>query len=380
MLLLVQKTLSIGIDLGGTSLRVGLFDSSMVQLDSCCITTRVSAGPDAVVGDMANCIRQLTGMVDKNTPLAGIGIGSPGPLDLRRGVLGLLPNFPGWDGYPLRDKVAGVSSLSVFLESDANAAAIAEWQLGAGREANVESLAVITLGTGVGSGLIMHGHVCDGITGMGGEIGHVSIDHDGPECPCGSRGCLELYASSSGVIRLAHKYAAASGSSAELKEMTSRSSGFTAHEVAQLAELGDAGAMQVFQDLGSRLGFGIAGLINTLNPPLIVIGGGVASAWKLFAPSMFASIRRYSIVYRLGEPSQVETMEPDKTFIRPAALGPAAGLLGAALLPFLAGTRGKPSAYGQNPSCSVDSSSAFLPDSHAVSVGLENNCQGWPAS
>jgi glucokinase len=341
--MIAGRRLSIGIDLGGTSLRVGLFDpalfdTGMALLDSHSIRTRVEDGPAAVISDMADCVRRMVDAQPARAPIDGVGIGSPGPLNLDLGTLGRLPNFPGWDGFPLRDRLATATGLDVILEGDANAAAIAEWKLGAGRAAGVDSLAMITLGTGVGSGLILGGHVWHGMVGMGGEVGHVCLDPNGPPCGCGSRGCLEQYASANGLLRLAREEAETANGSDALKTLTSRHGGFTPLEVAQLAEAGDVSALRSFQQLGSYLGLGIAGLINTLDLPLIIIGGGVASAWNLFSPAMFAKLREYSFVYRLGEPTQLETMEMNRTFIRPAELGPAAGLLGAAMLPSLART------------------------------------------
>ena len=334
------KDFTIGIDLGGTSVRLGIYDAQalhigLVPLESHSFRTRVEAGPSAVIGDMAECIRSMTAGLPGGSSIFGIGIGSPGPLNLEKGTLVKLPNFPGWDYFPLRESLAAATGLRVFLDCDANAAAVAEWKLGAGRNANVDSLAMITLGTGVGSGLILNGRVWHGMVGMGGEVGHVSLDPNGPVCGCGARGCLEQYASANGLIRIAREHAARPMVTPALKDLISKPEGFTPLEVALLAESGDCSAQEAFDELGYFLGFGLAGLINTLDLPLIVIGGGVATAWHLFSPKMFESIRQYSYVYRLGEPTQLESMEKNRTFIRPAALGPAAGLLGAALLPSL---------------------------------------------
>jgi len=335
--------MSVGVDLGGTSLRVGLFDadlpdSGIALLDSRTIRTRVEDGPEAVISDVAECIEAMVAAYPSGSVVEGIGIGSPGPLNLVMGRLGKLPNFPGWDGYPLRDRLAAVTDLPVVLECDANAAAVAEWKLGAGR-AGVDSMAMITLGTGVGSGLILHGKIWHGMVGMGGEVGHLCLDAKGPACGCGSRGCLEQYASANGLMRLAREAAESDYGTEALRALVGKAGGFTPLDVAKLAEEGDASARRAFETLGSWLGLGLAGLINTLDLPLIIIGGGVASAWELFADAMFARVRAYSYVYRLGEPTQRAEMEQDRTFIRPAELGPAAGLLGAALLPSLAKPR-----------------------------------------
>ena len=191
----------LGIDLGGTSLRVGAFDAGMQLLASRVMPTRVSSGPQAVVTDMADAIASL---LDETTARAeAIGLGSPGPLNLTDGTLGQLPNFPGWDFFPLRSALEDLTGLPVVLDGDANAAALAEWKLGAGRNEGVDSMAMLTLGTGVGSGIILEGRIWHGIVGMGGEVGHVSVNYDGPACSCGGRGCLEYYASATGIERSA---------------------------------------------------------------------------------------------------------------------------------------------------------------------------------
>ncbi len=344
----IQDTLSIGIDLGGTSLRLGIFNSELKQLGHHDLPTRVTDGPDAVIADMAECVRSLLGGLAGSDAVAGIGIGSPGPLNLELGTLGLLPNFPGWDGYPLRDNLSHATGVPVHLESDANAAAIAEWKLGAGRSAQVDSLTMVTLGTGVGSGLILNGHVWHGMVGMGGELGHASIDRNGPPCPCGSRGCLELYTSANGLLRIARAQASAPDATDAFKQLVTSEHGFSSQDVASMAEDGDRSAQHCFHQLGEHLGIGLAGLINLLDLPLIIVGGGLAGAWNLFSPSMFDAVQRYSIVYRLGAPNQRERMETNRTFICPAELGSSAGLLGAALLPFLKSSGKERSPLGQN--------------------------------
>ena len=333
-----QQEVTIGIDLGGTSMRVGVYDSAMQLLRSTAMPTEAAGGPERAVERLSAAVRELLGLVKDTQPDAqalGVGIGSPGPINLRTGVLGLLPNLPGWDNFPLRDRLAESTGLPVTLECDANAAAIAEWRRGAGKTAGLNSMAMLTLGTGVGSGLILGGKVWHGMFGMGGEVGHATVEPGGWLCGCGSHGCLEVYSSANGLIRLARQAAETEEGTPALRALVGQP--FTPLQVAQLAEQGDAAAAAAFKRLGHYLGIGIANLINTLDLPLIVVGGGVASAWPLFAPAMFQAVKEYSVVYRLVSPTQLETLETDRTFIRPALLGPAAGLLGAALLPVLAG-------------------------------------------
>ncbi|MDP9050496.1 MAG: ROK family protein [Acidobacteriota bacterium] len=331
---------TIGIDLGGTTTPIAILDGDMNILSSRTIPTRVAAGPKAVVSDMAAVVAALLDQPDSQGILyapIGIGIGSPGPINLRTGVLGLLPNFPGWDGFPLRDALIEATGLPVILESDANAAAIAEWKLGAGRATGLSSMAMLTLGTGVGSGLIINGEVWQGIFGMAGEVGHATIVPDGLACTCGSAGCLEMYASANGLVRLARAVAVSTEGTAAMRKLAGGHGDFTPLDIATLAQSGDRSAQLSFEQLGSYLGIGIANLISTLDLPLVVIGGGVATAWPLFVDSMFKAVNDHSMVYRLMAPSQTLLIEPGHTFICQAVLGPSAGLLGAALLPHLHG-------------------------------------------
>ena len=333
-----KPQLSLGVDLGGTSVRVGLYGNTFELLDSRSRVTRVSAGPQVCVDEVATDIDSL---LSENgyeaADVLGVGVGSPGPINLRTGVLGTLPNLPGWGDFPLRDAVAKATGLPTILESDANAAAIAEWKLGAGQESGLNSMAMITLGTGVGSGLILAGQVWHGMFGMGGEVGHATVEPGGLLCSCGTRGCLEMYASASGLLRLATAIAASAETTRALQQLMARPEGATPQCIAELAQQkNDPAAKLAFERLGYYLGIGIANLINTLDLPMIVVGGGVASAWALFASALFRAVREYSVIYRLVAPSQLLTMETNRTFIRPALLGPSAGLMGAGLLPRLA--------------------------------------------
>jgi len=332
---MMQTSVSVGVDLGGTSIRIGVYDVGLELLGSHSMPTRVAAGPQEVVEEIAAAIAELLRGHPGTRPI-GVGIGSPGPINLQTGVLGLLPNFPGWDNFPLRDALQEATGLPVTIESDANAAALAEWKSGSGKTSGLQSMAMITLGTGVGSGLILDGKVWHGMFGMGGEVGHATVDPHGLPCACGSRGCLEMYASANGVIRLACAVAASEQGSTALRQVVNRPGGFMPLEIAQLAEHSDAASILVFQRMGFYLGVGIANLISTLDLPMIVVGGGMARAWDLFAPAMFDAVHNFSVVYRLVEPRQRILQELNSTFIRPATIGPSAGLLGAGMLPFLA--------------------------------------------
>jgi glucokinase len=310
---------SIGVDLGGTNLRIAAYREQAGIVDTILLPTRLPLGPNQVVQDMCGAIRTIT---DRNEgTLVGIGIGSPGPLELPAGVLRNPPNLPGWDNFNLHAAIESELGRPVALDSDANLAALAEWKLGAGLKYDVDNLCVLTLGTGVGSGLILNGTVWSGFNGMGGEAGHIIVKEDGAPCGCSGYGCLEQYASATAVVRMAHEHV---GESAPA----------SAQALASLARGGNRLAQEVFDEVGFSLTIALTALINTLNLPLYLLGGGVSEAWDLFAPTMFEHLHCRSYVYRLTEPAVLapERLEANKTHVLRAELGPTAGLLGACLL------------------------------------------------
>jgi glucokinase len=189
-----------------------------------------------------------------------------------------------------------------------------------------------TLGTGVGCGVVLDGHIWNGMQGAAGESGHGPIIPDGVPCPCGARGCLEMYASATSIVRRAHELDIALG----LAPGGNGSAPLTASAIAQLAASGDERALRIFDEVGYALGLSLAHLVNALDLPLYVIGGGAAAAWPLFASRMFSTLREGSYVYRLSMPRDPNVFEPGKTHVAPARLGSDAGILGAALLPVAA--------------------------------------------
>lgn len=325
--LLLMSSYSIGIDLGGTNLRIAAVTPKGERLDTISLSTRLADGPHAVLDDMADAIRALVNKRGGAEPL-GIGVGSPGPLELPLGVLHHPPNLPGFDGLNLRTELERRVHLPVQVNSDANLAAYGEFLLGAGKNFAVDSLCMLTLGTGVGCGIILEGRIWQGMQGAAGESGHGPIIPDGPPCPCGARGCLELYASATGIVRRAKALgipdSAGNGIAAPL----------SASAVAQLAAGGDRRALQVFGEVGYALGLSLSHLINALDLPLYVLGGGAAAAFPLFAPKMFATVREGSYVYRMSMPKDPGVYEKGKTHIAPAQLHDA-GIVGAALLPLM---------------------------------------------
>jgi len=316
-----MSSFSIGIDLGGTNLRIAAVTPAGEPIETISMPTRLAAGPAVVLDDMASAIRQL---LDRHPgELLGIGVGSPGPLELPAGILHHPPNLPGFDGLHLRSELARRVGRPVHVDSDANLAAYGEFLLGAGRAFAVDSLLMLTLGTGVGCGIVLQGHIWRGMKGAAGESGHGPIIPDGPPCPCGARGCLELYASATGIVRRAHQLGLA-GSAPDVP--------LTASAVDALASAGDERALRIFAEVGHALGLSLAHLVNALDLPLYVIGGGAAAAWPHFAPTLFVTLREGSYVYRMSMPRDVNTFQPGATNVAPAHLNDA-GILGAALLP-----------------------------------------------
>lgn len=326
-----MEKFAIGVDLGGSNLRIGAYTESGKPLGSLAFPTHADSGHEAVISKMCDAIRTLQGRLARQGEFAGVGVGSPGPLSLPDGVLHNPPNLPGWDGVELRREIAERLPWDLWVDSDANAAALAEWRLGAGAEYGVDGLCMITLGTGVGGGIVSDGRLWHGQNGAAGEVGHGPLILDGPECNCGARGCLEMYASATAIVRRAGELSLGGASQGAHGK---KKCGHTAAGIAQMASEGDATALQIYEEAGYALGLGIAILINTLNLPLYTIGGGVSAAWDLYSPRMFATMEEFSYVYRMSQPAQPGVFERGRTHVCQARLGTDAGLLGAAMLPF----------------------------------------------
>lgn len=334
-----MTTFAIGVDLGGTNLRIAAVDSAGKTLEKITTSTEVARGRDQVIDEMCTAIQQIVVQQRGAGELAGIGIGVPGIIEMQTGMLHESPNLPGWHNYPVRDEIERRLQTAVVLENDANAAALGEKWLGAA--AGVDDMCMFTLGTGVGGGVVMQGKIWHGMTGMAGELGHINVEPEGHPCNCGSRGCLEQYASATAVKRMAQE-AIASGTAPHMAQAMQRDDvEFTSKVIYEIAMQGDAPARQVFERVGRALGIVIADMVNIFNFPMYVVGGGVASAWDAFAPSMLETIGRNSFVYRNTAPyvnasaGNVRSGSVHGTIITRALLGSDAGLIGAARLPMI---------------------------------------------
>jgi len=314
---------TIGVDLGGTNLRIAAVAADGSFLERITLDTEVKEGRERVVSDMCDAIAEIEQRLEGGT-MAGIGIGVPGIINLADGTVRQSPNLPGWAGFPVRADIERRLNTPVILENDANAAALGEKWVGAGRE--FDSLCMITVGTGIGGGLILNGRIWHGMAGMAGELGHMTIDPNGALCGCGNLGCIEAYAAASAITHMAMA-AIRVGRSAELAREADQLGELTAEIVYIKAKQGDVVAREIFEMVGRSLGVGIANLINIFNLPLYVVGGGVARGWDAFSPSLMAEVRKRSLVAR-----------STPTRIVPSELGAEAGLLGAAYLPTLKGS------------------------------------------
>jgi glucokinase len=299
---------SIGVDLGGTNLRAAVVDQNGNLLAQTSASTSPEKGREHVIGEIVEAIQQLRSQqIDGR--FAGVGIGVPGFILMDEGVILNSNNLAFLENMPLRDEIESRLGAPVILENDANAAALGECWIGAGAE--VDSLVLLTLGTGIGGGIIYKGRVMHGFLGMAGELGHITVVPNGNPCGCGNVGCLEKHASATAIT-----------CTAELMRVTNHPNP-TAEDIFKLAEAGDWKAQQIFRSMGEALGTALATLVNTFNFPLYLLSGGPLPAWNHFAPAMFEQVTRRSFTYR-----------STKTRIEKAKLGNQAGLFGAAYLPF----------------------------------------------
>jgi glucokinase len=331
---------SIGVDLGGTNLRIAAISTGGQLLEKVTLSTKAS-DPDHVIGEMCDAILRLSSQYRSGGALLGAGVGIPGIIDMETGMVRKSANLPGWSDYPVRNEIERRLGARVFLENDGNVAALGEKWLGAARD--VDDMAMMTLGTGIGGCIVLNGKIFHGMNGMAGEFGHVTVEPEGVPCGCGNRGCAERYASATAVVRMARE-AIASGKAPGLARAASSGAGFSAQSVYNLAMEGDEAAQRIFRRFGSALGMMLADLVNILNLEMFVIGGGVSNAWDAFAPAMFEEIHQRSIVYAATAPEDVEAKQQGaavdmatrtrrKTIITRALLGSDAGLYGGARLP-----------------------------------------------
>ncbi|MDA8145482.1 MAG: ROK family protein [Thermaerobacter sp.] len=301
----------LGVDLGGTKIEVGVVSREGVLGQRLRVPTPRGQGTAAVV----DRIRAAMGEVLRRAEVAwgaldGVGVGAPGPLDRQAGVILEAPNLPELNGFPLAAALAE-GGVPLYLENDANAAALGEYRFGAGRGS--ADLVYVTVSTGIGGGIILGGRLYRGVSGTAGEVGHTVVEVEGPPCACGSRGCLETLASGTAIARQAAAALAAG------RESVLAAEGLDAAAVYRAAGAGDVLAREITERAGYYLGVGISNLINLLNPERVILGGGVVQAGR----DLFDPVERAVRERALKVPAAA-------CRILPAGLGQDAGVLGAA--------------------------------------------------
>jgi glucokinase len=331
-MLIDMSSYAIGVDLGGTNLRIAAVDESGKLLAKTSLTTEVARGREHVVDELCQAIQDMQAKFKGMAELSGIGVGVPGLIDVESGRLVESPNLPGWSNYDVKGDIEGRLGAPVILENDANVAALGEQWLGAGR--NSSSMCMYTLGTGVGGGVVLDGKIWRGWNGMAGELGHVNVEPEGHRCNCGSIGCLEQYASATAIVRMAREALAGDAVTELRKAAANPAQEFNSRVVYECAMRGDVVAKQVMGRVGRALGIAIGSLVNILNLPLYVIGGGVSSAWDAFSPTLFSEVRRRSFIYSATTPLAGKAISGGRrmTSIAQAQLGGDGGLYGAARL------------------------------------------------
>lgn len=302
-----MRDYSIGLDLGGTNLRAAAVDRSGNLLDRIAGKTAYTEGREAIVGDMVHAIATLRSRLGDDG-LAGIGVAVPGFITLEDGIIRNSNNLASLENFPIRAELSRRLNAPVILENDANAAAIGEHWIGAGR--GIQDLVLLTLGTGIGGGIISGGRVLRGSLGMAGELGHITVVPNGNPCGCGNRGCLEKHASAVAVTAMAR--------------LMGLGDSLSPKQVFELALEGNEKAHIIFTSMGEAIGTVLAMLVNTFNFPLYLLSGGLTGAWELFAPAMIAEAQRRSFTFRASFPR-----------VEKARLGDEAGIFGAACLPWL---------------------------------------------
>ena len=314
-----KQELVFAADLGGTHLRVATVDRNgkitCRQIQPTPQAEKPNEIVHALIDAVRECEREIAGTGDA---ISAVSIAVPGTVNVAEGVVVKAPNVPCLDGFRLGAALESELEWPVILENDANAAAIGEMWQGAGR--GHRTIICVTLGTGVGGGIILDGKLWRGANGSAAEIGHIGVDpFAGVPCTCGSRGCLEVYASATAIVRMTRE-----AGPRYPKSVLHNTEDLTSEKIYQAGKEGDELAIEVFRQMGVYLGIGLASLINVLNPEIVVIGGGLSNGWELFEKHMHQQIleRAFPVPARCVK-------------IVRAECGDDAGLLGAARLAFV---------------------------------------------
>lgn len=300
-----EKQLIIAIDLGGTNLKIALFNNKYKILDRSTLSTRKFNGKSGLTNAIVHASQGImlsNGLSAED--IRGIGLGLPGPVDATKGIVYFFPNIPGWKNVNLKKILQSKLKSKIYIDNDANLMCLAEQRLGAAKGADYA--VCMTLGTGVGGGIIIDRKLYRGRNNVTGEVGHIPLNEDGPDCGCGGKACLEAYA---GNARILYRARRIFGNKITLERLS------------EIARKGNRAAICIWRDVGEKVGLAIAGMVNLLNPECVVIGGGVAEAGNVLFKSIIRTVKLRAM------PVQAANVKIVK-----AKLGSDAGLFGAAIL------------------------------------------------
>ncbi len=317
---------SIGIDLGGTYIKGGLLSTDGKLSCRKVVSTCVNEGTNAIAARIAKTIQQVIKEVDKETDqsgsstkdIIGIGLGAPGLIIAGSGIIHFSPNFPGWTDIPLLDYVSdelGDLDIPLYIDNDVNVMVLGELHHGAG--VGYENIVGLTLGTGVGGGVVINRKVYHGSWNTAGELGHTVVQPNGRKCGCGNHGCLEAYAGARHIVERTQQKII------EGRKTCLKPEGLTPKQIAEAATTGDKLAQDIFAETGRYLGIALTSIAHILNPQIAIIGGGIAAAGEEL---LFQHVRKEFKSRAMNIPGEME--------IVPAKLGNEAGLVGAAMLPY----------------------------------------------
>lgn len=313
------KKYAVGVDLGGTSIKVGIVSKEGKIVAKTAVETLADLGPKTVVAQIKKGINNIYKEYRKE--IEGIGIGSPGIVSIEKGTVEHPPNLNNWKKVPLGDLIEDEFKVKVTVENDANAAAIGELIFGAGRRLN--DFIMVTLGTGVGGGIIIDRKIYRGEIGAAGELGHLSIEFDGPQCNCGNRGCVETYVGNSYLVDRVVKEIEGKKDSKIFELLNNNLDYLTPKIIHDAALAGDEFAKKVIIDTGRYLGYGLSSVINVLDISRVIVGGGVAGFGQLLFDSIGNTIKERTLKSLQG-----------RVKILPARLKNEAGIKGASSLVF----------------------------------------------
>jgi glucokinase len=305
----------LGIDIGGTNIRYGLVTDEGKVLSDSHFSVFSERGLEAVLNDLTSHLTRFLDSLPEDLKPEGVGVGAAGRILPEQGLIVSSPNLPGWKNVPLADHLQKALDLEVRLENDVNVYALGEWLAGAGQSR--ENLVVLTLGTGVGGGLILNNRLWAGSFGTAAEIGHMVVEPDGPPCKCGSRGCLETYASATAMVSMAREMINGGrkcGYEGRLEHLNSV-------HLFDLAIEGDSLALDIFSRAGTAIGITLTNVFNLLGLQGAIIGGGAGLTFEFLKPSIEKELT-----------SRVFAVDYDQIFLARSTLGDMAPLIGAPAL------------------------------------------------